>query len=125
MLHPADTAVCSQEQHDELLSYVRLGQLFELMEWVDAGQPTLCPDFEKPRAKHSAICEALKRGNHSMVRFLWERCWQRSWELDGLVTGAIYDGEPPPAKSPSFLSARACRLEMSVRPPFSKLTTTS
>lgn len=92
MLHSADTAVCSQEQHDELLRYVRLGQLFELMEWVDAGRPTLCPDFERPRAKHSPIYEAVSRGNHSMVRFLWERCWQRSWEIDGLIDSPVYDG---------------------------------
>ncbi len=92
MLNSANAAVCSQEQHDELLRHVRLGRLFEIMEWVGAGKPTLCPDFEKPRSKQSAIHEALERNNHSMVRFLWERCCQRPWELERLVGDAIYDG---------------------------------
>jgi len=103
MLNSADTAVCSQEQHDELLQLVRFGQLFELMAWVDAGQPTLCPDFEKPRTRQSAIYEALMQGNHSMVRFLWERCWQRSWELDGLIANVMYHWDAVTCKIVKFL----------------------
>lgn len=103
MLAPRDAAVSTQEQHEELLRHVRLGQLFELMEWVESGHPTLCPDFEKPRSKQSAIYEALKRGNHSMVRFLWERCWQREWELDGIVARAIYDRNAPACQIAKYL----------------------
>ncbi len=92
MLDPAKAAVCSREQHDELLNHVRLGRLFELIEWVDDGRPTLCPDFDRPRANQSAVHEAMRIGNHSMVRFLWERCWQRPWEIERLVADAIYAG---------------------------------
>jgi len=65
---PPDAPVCTAEEHEEILRLVRLGKLFELIEWVEAGKPTLCPDFEKPRARQSPICEALEHGNHSMVR---------------------------------------------------------
>jgi hypothetical protein len=88
---PPDTPRCTAEEHEDVLRLVRLGMLFELIEWVESGKPTLCPDFEKPRARQSAICEALDHGNHSMVRFLWDKCWQHEWETDGLVASAVYD----------------------------------
>jgi hypothetical protein len=103
MLAPSHAVVCSQDQHDELMRHVRLGRLFELMEWVEAGQPTLCPDFEKPKSKQSTIREAIDTGNHSMVRFLWEQCWQRPWEIDGIVARAIYDGSAPACEIAKYL----------------------
>ncbi|MEI6655173.1 MAG: hypothetical protein WCP45_10425 [Verrucomicrobiota bacterium] len=89
MIATPDVTVCTNEQHAELLRHARLGRLFELMEWVDQGKPTLCPDFERPRCRNSLIHEALERGNHSMVRVLWERAWQREWEIESLISTAI------------------------------------
>ncbi|BCU76844.1 hypothetical protein [Luteolibacter sp. LG18] len=111
MLHSADIAVCSQEQQDQLLQFVRLGQLFELMDWVEAGSPTLCPDYEKPRVKPSAIHEAVRRGNHSMFRFLWEKCWQRAWELDGLLSSVLDHGGNAACEIARFLIHEGFSLE--------------
>lgn len=103
MLASSNSAICTQEQHDDLLRHVRLGRLFELMDWIEAGHPTLCPEFEKPKPKQSAIRCALERGNHSMVQFLWERCWQRDWEIEGLISTAIYDRNAPACEIAKYL----------------------
>lgn len=91
MIAPSETLVCSAEQHAEILRHVRLGRLFELMDWVAAGLPTLIPEAERYRHRDSPIREAIRHGNHSMVRFMWEKCWQRQWEADSLVSSAIDD----------------------------------
>ena len=80
------------EQHAEILRHVRLGRLFELMDWVAEGLSTLIPDTERPRTKDSPLREAIKCGNHSMVRFLWEKCWQRPYEIDSLVAATLWEG---------------------------------
>ena len=93
MIASPEIPTCSPEQHAVILQHVRLGRLFELMDWVAEGLPTLIPDAERPRTKDSPIREAIKCGNHSMVRFLWEKCWQRQWEADSLVSAALWDGD--------------------------------
>lgn len=92
MIASPETPSCSAEQHAEILRHVRLGRLFELMDWVASGLPTLIPESERHRNTDSPICEAIKCGNHSMVRFLWETCWQRQWEVYSLVSTALWDG---------------------------------
>lgn len=92
MIASNDTPFCSPEQHAELLRHVRLGRLFDLMDWVAAGMPTLIPESQRRRNSDSPILEAIKCGNHSMVRFLWEKCWQRQWEADSLISTALWDG---------------------------------
>ena len=91
MIAPSETPVCSPDQHRELLRHVRFGRLFELMDWVDEGLPVLIPEAERPRNTASLIREAIKCGNHSMVRFLWEKCWQREWEMKSLVSTTIWE----------------------------------
>ncbi len=86
---------CSAEQHGEVLRHVRLGRLFELMDWVEQGGPTLVPEADRPRSTDSPIREAVKLGNHSMVRFLWESGWQREWETKSLVSAALWEGGAP------------------------------
>ncbi len=92
MIASKDTPFCSREQHVEILRHVRLGRLFELMDWVTSGLPTLIPESERRRNSDSPIREAIKYGNNSMVRFLWEKCWQRQWEADSLISTALWDG---------------------------------
>lgn len=91
MIASPETPTCSPEQHAVILQHVRLGRLFELMDWVAEGLPTLIPDAERIRTKDSPIREAIQCENHSMVRFLWEKCWQRQWEADSLVSAALWD----------------------------------
>jgi hypothetical protein len=92
MIAPPGTTTCDQTQHHKLLQHVRFGRLFELMEWVDQGLPVLVPELERPRNTDSPIREAIKCDNHSMVRFLWEKCWQREWEVQSLVVTALWEG---------------------------------
>jgi hypothetical protein len=92
MIAPPETTTCDQTQHHKLLQHVRFGRLFELMEWVDQGLPVLVPELERPRNTDSPIREAIKCDNHSMVRFLWEKCWQREWEVQSLVATALWEG---------------------------------
>lgn len=92
MIAPPDTLVCTPAQHAEIMRHVRLGRLFELMDWVADGLPTMIPATERPRTKDSPIREAITCGNHSMVRFLWERCWQWEWEAESLVASALWEG---------------------------------
>lgn len=62
------------------------------MDWVAADLPVLIPESDRPRNTDSPIREAMKCGNHSMVRFLWEKCWQRQWEVDSLVSSTLWNG---------------------------------
>lgn len=48
------------------------GMLFEIVEWIDAGRPTL-----RPLNKHtSAFGDAVSAPNLSLTQVLWERAWQ-------------------------------------------------
>lgn len=103
MIAPIDAVPCTEDQQAELLRYVRTGRLFELMEWVESGKPTLCPVYERPRNRSSLIHEAVDHGNHSMVRFLWERTWQRPWETDSLVASTIFKRNAASCEIAKFL----------------------
>jgi hypothetical protein len=70
MLVDGQCTVCSKVEQDHLLELVRLGQLFELMQWVDEGKATLVVVTRNIR--RSLICEAVRYGFHSMVVYLWE-----------------------------------------------------
>jgi hypothetical protein len=110
MIASPETPSCSAEQHAEILRHVRLGRLFELMDWVAAGLPTLIPESERHRNTDSPIREAIKCGNHSMVRFLWEKCWQRQWEADSLVSSALWDGNAAAYEIAKYLLNRGLPL---------------
>lgn len=65
-------ARCTPEEWKELLGMVRHGMLFEVIEWLDAGKPSLRPE----RKFTSAIESAILIPNLSMPQILWERTWQ-------------------------------------------------
>ena len=92
---------CSVEQHKQLISFVRKGKIFELMDWVKEGRPTLIP-YEK-NVRRSLITEAARIGNHSMVVFLWEHALQRQWELDSLITYSLWENRPASAEIALYL----------------------
>ena len=80
---------CSVEEHKQLIDLVRKGKLFELMDWVKEGNPTLIP--YKKNVRRSLITEAARIGNHSMVVFLWEHTFQRQWEIDQIIHYSLWE----------------------------------
>lgn len=110
MIAPPETLVCSPDQHGELLRHVRIGRLFELMDWVNQGLPVLIPESERPRTTDSLIREAIKCQNHSMVRFLWEKCWQREWEMKSLVATTIWEGNAASYEIAKYLLSQGITL---------------
>lgn len=78
---------CTPEEWAEFLGMVRHGMLFEVIEWLDAGKPSLRPLGKTTSAFESAILAP----NLSMTQVLWKRAWQEEWEfhraLDALTCG--------------------------------------
>jgi hypothetical protein len=70
-------ARCTPEEWTEFLGMVRHGMLFEVIEWLDAGKPSLRPE----RKFTSAFESAIVAPNLSMTQVLWERAWQEEWEV--------------------------------------------
>ena len=69
---------CSIEEWADFRHLVRHGMLFEVMEWIDSGKPTL-----RPQNKHASPLEdAVTAPNLSMTQVLWERAWQEPAETD-------------------------------------------
>lgn len=89
MIASSHVSTASQGEYETVLDLIKIGKLFELMDWVENSKPTLCPDFEKPKYKQSPFLTAIELGNHSMVRYLWEKCWQREWEISDAVDFAL------------------------------------
>lgn len=58
------------------------GMLFEVLEWIDAGKPTL----RRVVKKASAFQHSIVNGNHSLVKTLWERAWQEEDEASKAVS---------------------------------------
>jgi len=59
------------------------GKLFEIIEWIESGKPTLIPYDSKRR--HSLIYQAIQRGNHSMIVYLVENAEFLPWETENLI----------------------------------------
>jgi hypothetical protein len=63
---------CTEEEWIEFRLMAQHGMLFEIVEWIDSGRPTL-----RPLNKHtSAFGDAVSAPNLSLVQVLWERAWQ-------------------------------------------------
>lgn len=92
MIATTDTRRCCPEEWEEFRCLVSNGMLFEVIEWIDQGRPSLRPENKKT----SAFAVAALAPNLNMVRVLWERGWQDrseveralgsvAWERDSLV----------------------------------------
>lgn len=67
---------CTAEEWEEFRKMVAHGMLFEVVDWIDQGKPTL-----RPENKHSSTFEsAVLAPNLSMTKILWERAWQERKE---------------------------------------------
>lgn len=76
MIALPETQRCTSEEWDEFRKRVAHGMLFEVIDWIDQGKPTL-----RPEKKHtSAFRNALMAPNLSMTQVLWERSWQEEDE---------------------------------------------
>jgi hypothetical protein len=76
MIVTADTQRCTHSEWEEFRRMVADGMLFEVVEWLDQGKPTL-----RPENKHTSAFEsALLAPNLSMTQVLWERAWQERAE---------------------------------------------
>jgi hypothetical protein len=76
MIASADIQRCTAAEWDEFRRMVAHGMLFEVVEWIDQGKPTL-----RPEKKHTSAFEsAVMAPNLSMTQGLWERAWQERRE---------------------------------------------
>lgn len=57
------------------------GMLFEVIDWIDAGKPTLRPVGRTS----SAFVNAVLTPNFSMTQVLWGRAWQEHREASGAI----------------------------------------
>ena len=65
------------------------GMLFEVIDWIDAGKPTLRPEGKTSSAFETAVLAP----NLSMTQILWERAWQERREaVSALGTLGIQNG---------------------------------
>jgi hypothetical protein len=72
----SDIQRCSAAEWDVFRKMVAHGMLYEVVEWIDQGKPTL-----RPENKHTSAFEAaLLAPNLSMTQVLWERAWQERRE---------------------------------------------
>jgi len=63
---------CTIAEWEDFRKLVAHGMLFEVVEWVEQGKPTL-----RPENKHTSAFESsLLAPNLSMTQVLWERAWQ-------------------------------------------------
>jgi hypothetical protein len=92
---------CSSGEHKKLMLLVRQGKLFELMDWVKEGKPTLIP--YKQNVSRSPIIRAARIGNHSMVTFLWKHALQSQWEIDDLIHYTMWENSPAAAEIVLYL----------------------
>ncbi len=76
MIATVDTPRCTAEEWEQFRRMVAHGMLFEVLEWIDQGKPTL-----RPENKHTSAFEsAVMAPNLSMTQVLWERAWQERRE---------------------------------------------
>lgn len=76
MIASADIQRCTAAEWEEFRKMVAHGMLFEVVEWIDRGKPTL-----RPENKHTSAFEsAVMAPNLSMTQVLWERAWQEKRE---------------------------------------------
>lgn len=65
------------------------GMLFEVIDWIDAGKPTLRPEGRTSSAFETAVLAP----NLSMTQILWKRAWQERREaVNALGTLGIQNG---------------------------------
>lgn len=77
----SDIQRCSAAEWDVFRKMVAHGMLYEVVEWIDQGKPTL-----RPENKHTSAFEAaLLAPNLSMTQVLWERAWQERREAVGAL----------------------------------------
>lgn len=119
MRAPEAARICSVEQNRELLHLVRTGQLFEIMDWVRDGNPTLMPPAIN--RKTSPIHNAIDRCNHSMTRYLWEHAHQTEDEVDSLFSGAIGYGSNAQKEIARYFLAQHVPLNVSASEVFKTL----
>ena len=67
---------CSPEEWTEFRLMVSHGMLFEVIDWIKAGKPTLRPEGKTSSAFETAVLAP----NLSMTQILWERAWQERRE---------------------------------------------
>lgn len=81
MIATADIQRCTTAEWEEFRKMVAHGMLFEVVDWIDQGKPTL-----RPENKHSSAFEsAVLAPNLSMTQILWERAWQERSEAVSAV----------------------------------------
>lgn len=69
MIATVDIQRCMAAEWEEFRRMVAHGMLFDVIEWIDHGKPTL-----RPENKHtSAFGSAAMAPNLSMTQVLWER----------------------------------------------------
>ena len=98
-------ARCTPEEWKEFLGMVRHGMLFEVIEWLDAGKPSLRPE----RKFTSAFESAILAPNLSMTQVLWERAWQEQWEVHRALSSMTW--ENPSKVVLRYLLEAGCPIE--------------
>lgn len=78
---------CNPDEWNEFRSMVGHGMLFEVIEWIDSGKPTLRPEGKTT----SAFESALLAPNLSMTQVLWERAWQDDWEVHRALSSLCWE----------------------------------
>lgn len=77
MIAIGDHPRCSPEEWDEFRTMVSHGMLFEVLDWIESGKPTLRPKNKK----NSAFEKAVLAPNLSLTQVLWEKAWQERSEV--------------------------------------------
>lgn len=72
---------CSPEEWAEFRAMVSHGMLFEVIDWIKAGKPTLRPVGRTS----SAFGDAILAPNLSMTQVLWERANQELHEVESAI----------------------------------------
>ena len=81
MIASAEEQRCEPVEWAAFRRLVQHGMLFEVIEWIDKGKPTL-----RPAGKHtSAFEDAALAPNLSMTQVLWERAWQERKEASRVL----------------------------------------
>lgn len=78
------TPRCSTEEWEYFRWMCSHGMLFEVIDWIKDGKPTLRPEGKKT----SAFGTAVEHGNHSLVKVLWKRASQEFDEAARAVSRA-------------------------------------
>ena len=91
MIAANDTQRCSPAEWEKFRGLVFNGMLFEVIDWIEQGRPTLRPENKST----SAFAAAALAPNLSMIRVLWERGWQERTEVARALGSVAWERNSP------------------------------